>query len=88
MARSPLNVVKALPWALLIDAATVLNAHWNQLKESDRDRLGALLRKSKGNPSKLTKRERDELRKIAGKFDFPGIARDLVPFARRLGRKR
>ena len=87
MARSPLNVVKALPWALLLDAATVINAHWNELKESDRDRLGALLRKSKGNPSNLSKRERDELRKIIGKLDFPGMATDLIPFARRL-RKR
>jgi hypothetical protein len=86
--RSPLNSVKALPWALLLDAATVINSHWNELKESDRNRLGTLLRKSKGNPSNLTKRERDELRKIAGKLDFPGMARDLIPFARRLGRKR
>jgi hypothetical protein len=85
--RNPLDVVKALPWALVLDAATVVNSHWNELKETDRNRLGALIRKSKGNPSNLSKRERDELRKIIGKLDFPGMARDLIPFAGRL-RKR
>jgi hypothetical protein len=86
--RNPLGALKALPWALVLDAATVLNSHWQELKESERDRVATLLRKSKGNPSNLSKRERDELRKIAGKLDFPGMARDLIPFARRLGRRR
>jgi hypothetical protein len=85
--RNPLGALKALPWAVLLDAAAVVNSHWHELKESERNRLGVLIRKSKGNPSNLTKRERDELRKIAGKLDVPGMARDLIPFARRL-RKR
>jgi hypothetical protein len=85
--RNPIGAVKALPWAILLDAATVANAHWHALKASERERLGTLVRKSKGNPSNLTKRERDELRKIAGKLDFAGMARDLIPFGRRL-RKR
>jgi hypothetical protein len=88
VSRNPLGAVKALPWALVLDAATVVNKHWHELKESERNRLGALIRKSKGNPSNLTKRERDELRKIARRLDFPGMARDLIPFARRLGRRR
>jgi hypothetical protein len=65
----------------------VVKSHWEDLKESERSRVGTLVRKSKGNPRNLTKRERDELRKIAGKLDVPGMARDLIPFARGL-RKR
>jgi hypothetical protein len=85
--RNPLTAVKGLPWVLLLDAAVVVNSHWQELKESERNRVGALIRKSKGDPRNLTKRERDELRKIAGKLDVPGMARDLIPFAGRL-RKR
>lgn len=85
--RKPLSAVKGIPWALALDAAMVVNSHWRELKESERSRAGELIRKSKGNPRNLGKRERDELRKIAGKLDFPGMARDLVPFTRRL-RKR
>ena len=85
--RNPLTAFKALPWAMLLDAAVVVNAHWQDLKESERSRVGALIRKSKGDPRNLSKRERDELRRIAGKLDVPGMARDLIPFAGRL-RKR
>jgi hypothetical protein len=72
---------------MVLDAATVVNSHWRNVKESDRRRLGELIRKSKGKPGSLSKRDRDELRRIAGKLDFPGMARDLLPFARR-GRRR
>jgi hypothetical protein len=85
--RNPLSTVKAFPWVLLLDAAVVVNSHWQDLKESERSRVGVLIRKSKGDPRNLSKRERDELRKIAGKLDVPGMARDLIPFTRRL-RKR
>jgi hypothetical protein len=71
---------------MVVNAATVVNSHWRNLKESDRRRVGELVRKSKGNPNSLSKRERDELRRIGGKLDFPGMARDLLPFGRR-GRK-
>jgi hypothetical protein len=86
--RNPLTTVKGLPWALVLDAAVVVNSHWQDLKESERSRVGALIRKSKGNPRNLTKRERDELRKIADRLDVPGMARDLVPFARRMRKRR
>jgi hypothetical protein len=85
--RNPLTATKGLPWALVLDVAVVVNSHWQGLKESERRRAAELIRKSKGNPRTLTKRERDELRKIADRLDVPGMARDLIPFARRL-RKR
>jgi hypothetical protein len=72
---------------MVLEAATVFNSHWRNLKESDRRRVAELVRKSKGNPRALSQRERDELRKIAGRLDVPGMARDVLPFGRR-GRKR
>ena len=85
--RGPFFAVKTAPWALALELAMVANAHWQELKDSERRRLGELIRKSKGNPRALNQRERDELRKIAAKLDFPGMARDLVPFARRFRRR-
>ena len=43
-----------------------------------------LARRSKGNPMNLTAGERREFREIASHIDMFGLARDLVPFGRRL----
>jgi hypothetical protein len=43
------------------------------------------VRKSKGNPSNLSKRERDELKRLVVKLDVPAMGRALIPF---VGRRR
>jgi hypothetical protein len=56
---------KAVPWLALYETGKWVYSHgkraWGNLEPKERDRLGGLLRKSKGRRSNLTTRERDEL---------------------------
>ena len=56
---------RAIPWLALYESGKWIYGHgkraWGNLEPGERERLGALLRKSKGRRSNLTTRERDEL---------------------------
>lgn len=56
---------RALPWLALYESAKWIYTHgrraWDNLGPGDRERMGELIRKSKGRRSNLTQRERDEL---------------------------
>ena len=56
---------RAIPWLALYQSAKFVYRHgkraWGSLTQGDRQRLGALLRKSKGRAGNLTQRERAEL---------------------------
>jgi hypothetical protein len=56
---------KAVPWLALYETGKWVYGHgkraWGNLASKERDRLGQLLRKSKGRRSNLSDRERDEL---------------------------
>ena len=61
------------------------------IAESRRQGLGRpcvaqILRRSKGNPANVTPRERQELRRLAGKLDLRRLGQDLAP--RVLGRRK
>ena len=62
--------------------------HWRGLPAEDRARLNELARRSRGRPHALTRDERAEFRRIAAGLDFPGMARELMPLGRRMGRRR
>jgi len=80
--------LRAVPWLLLFEVARGVQSHvMETLSPADRRRVAEILRTSKGNPQKVTPRERAELRRIAGKLDLKRLARDLVPAVAR-GRKR
>ena len=55
--------------------------HWNTLDPRDRRRAGELLRKSKGDPRRLTPRERSEVRELAGRLELVRLARVVAPIA-------
>jgi hypothetical protein len=84
-ARSSRDRVKALPWAILLQAALVIGKRWRALSEKDRARLARLLRDTGGRPGNLRPKERRELRKLAGKLDLKGASRELLGLA---GRRR
>jgi len=72
--------LRAVPWLLLFEVARGVQSHvMETLSPADRRRVAEILRTSKGNPQKVTPRERAELRRIAGKLDLKRLARDLVP---------
>jgi hypothetical protein len=82
------GIARRFPWLMALEAGKIAHEHWNLLTASERSRLGALIRKSKGRVSNLTARERADLRRLAGKLDLPGAGRKMVPFGGTLRRKR
>lgn len=76
------------PWFIALELAMAAGRHYRDLSERDRTRLRVLLSKSKGRPSNLTARERDDLKKIARRLDAPGIVRGALPFGGGKRRKR
>jgi hypothetical protein len=80
--------LRALPWAVLLEAGVVVGRRWNALSGRERRRLGELLLASRGRVANLSVRERAELRRLANKLDLPAAGRELLPFANRLRGKR
>ena len=56
---------KAIPWLALYESGRWIYGHgrraWRNLESGERERLGALVRKSKGRRANLSGNERDEL---------------------------
>jgi hypothetical protein len=73
--------VRALPWALVLQAGLVIGRRWRALSANDRARMARLLRDAGGRPSNLRPKERKELRKLAGKLDLKGASRELLSLA-------
>jgi hypothetical protein len=87
MPRVP-GLARRFPWLMAVEAGRVAHQHWNLLTASERSRLSALIRKSKGRLSNLTPRERADLRRLAAKLDLLGAGRKMMPFGGGLRRKR
>jgi DNA primase catalytic subunit len=72
--------LKAIPWLLLFEVGRGVHSHvMDTLSPAERRRVAEILRSSRGNPSRVSAREREELRRLAGKLDFKRLGRDLVP---------
>jgi hypothetical protein len=67
---------------VLLQSGVVVGRRVRSLSAKDRRQLTSLLRASRGWPGRLTERERAELKKLLGKLDPGGIARDLMPVVR------
>jgi hypothetical protein len=79
---------RTLSWAIVLQTLVVVGRRLGGLSSRDRTRLLELLRESRGWPGRLGDRDRAELRKLVGKLDVRGMARELVPLARSAGRGR
>ena len=78
MAR--LTRIRAIPWLLLFEVARGVRSHvLDTLSPAERRRVAEILRSSHGNPSRITPRERAELKRLAGKLDLRRLGQDLVP---------
>jgi hypothetical protein len=86
MPRLPL--LRRVPLIMLAQAAVAARRHWNLLEPHERAELARLVRASRGRPSNLTKRERDELRRVVAKLDLLTLGRTLAPFGRSIRRGR
>ena len=76
------STVRALPWArILAIARIILERVGDDIPKKDRQRLAALLKKSKGDPRKLTVHERHEVFTIIRKVDVARLGRDVASVA-------
>ena len=86
----PTTTLKTIPWRLVLEVATVaVNRFRDDLPPGDRQRLTKLVRKSKGDPRRLTASERSEVLKIIKRIDVQRLTRDVtgVVGANRLRRR-
>ena len=82
--------VRAVPWRLVIEVATiVLNRFRDDLPERERRRLTELVKKSKGDPRRLTAAERRQLLDLLKSVDAQRLGRDVTAIvgARQLRRR-
>lgn len=73
-----LPFARRFPIIMLAQAAIALREHWKLLDPKERSELARLLRDSKGRPGNLTKKERDELRRIVHKLDLLRLGRSVA----------
>jgi hypothetical protein len=82
----------AVPWLAVARGAMIVGKRWGALSGKERARLAELVRESRGRVGNLSVKQRLELRKLAGKLDFRGMAGELASLRRggrgRRGRKR
>ena len=95
MARLPTRLftrrAAPLTWLLVAgQAALASRRHLQKLESDERGRLVEIIRKSKGRPSNIGTRERDELRRLVRKLELGRLGRDVAEMAsgaRRRGRR-
>jgi hypothetical protein len=77
------------PLGMALTAAQVgrtVREHWKAVPSDQRDRLGQLLRQTKGKPSNLSASERRELRELVRALNLPKVLRRSA-IAAALGRR-
>ena len=84
-----LGPVKKVPWVLVLTVAKVIYDRFrSDVKPGDRRELGRIVRKSKGDPRKLTARERSELMRILKDVDLGKLRGDVTESVAPFGTKR
>jgi hypothetical protein len=72
---------RRVPWLLVFELARVTWTHFGEnVSERDRKRVAAILRRTKGDPRKLTMKEKLDLRNIGRRLNLAQLGRDLMPF--------
>ena len=71
--------LRALPWGRVFAVARVVLERFSEdIPKKDRQRLARLLRKSKGDPRKLTSAERREVVQIVRQVDAAKLGREVA----------
>ena len=81
--------LRAVPWKLVLEVATLVVTRFrDDVPPTERRKLTALVRKSKGDPRRLTAAERRQLLDLLKRVDVQRLGRDVtaVVGARRLRR--
>jgi hypothetical protein len=73
-----LTGLKAIPWRLVLEVATVVVTRFrDDLPPAERRKLTALVRKSKGDPRRLTGAERRQVLELLRSIDVARLGRDV-----------
>lgn len=76
---APAAALKALPWKRILAVARVVLERFSEdIPKKDRTRLTALVRKSKGDPRRLTVAERREVVQIVRQVDVTKLGREVA----------
>ena len=71
--------LRALPWGRIFAVARVVLERFSEdISKKERQRLATLLRKSKGDPRKLTTPERREIVSIVRQVDVAKLGREVA----------
>jgi hypothetical protein len=71
--------LKAVPWKMVLEVATIVVTRFREdLPPKDRRRMTALVRQSKGDPRRLTDKERHELLDLVKHVDVRRLGRDVT----------
>jgi hypothetical protein len=72
--------LKKVPWLLVFEMARMTHGHiMDRTSPADRRKVMDAVRRSHGDPRRLTKRDRDELRDVAQKLEVKQLASALSP---------
>jgi hypothetical protein len=84
-----LGPLRRIPWLMALDLArVVLRRLREDVAPEDRRRLAAIVRESKGDPRRLTRRDREDLRRIVGGVDHRRLLREAAAAQAPFGTKR
>jgi hypothetical protein len=75
--------IRALPWMVLLNLVILARDRWNRLEAVERRELRTLIAGVARERRVPTRRERELLRRVAGKLDLVAAGRDLMPGGRR-----
>ncbi len=79
------------PWLIIFEVLRAGRDHWGELDPSDRARVSALMRRTRGNPRNLTVADRDELRDLGRRLRLGRLVASMAGAAvagrRRHGRR-
>lgn len=80
---------RAIPWRLVLEVSTVaVHRFRDDLDPRDRQRLTDLVRRSKGDPRRLTTTERREMIAILKRLDVQRLGRDVTAIVGARGMRR
>jgi hypothetical protein len=69
------------PWLIVFEVLRAGRAHWDRLDPTDRARVSALMRRTRGNPRNLTAADRTELRDIGRRMRLGRLGFSLATAA-------
>jgi hypothetical protein len=74
-------IKKLVPWLILFEMLKAGRAHWDRLDPADRAQVADLMRRSHGDPRKLTAEDRAELAALARRMRLMRLGASLATAA-------